>query len=119
MRSTPCPTPGRRQAVTNHTNTPRCLALGEVHWVGDPIAVIVAETPEQAADAIDLVEVDFDVLPAVVDAEATTHDGAPQLHENAANNIAFNWACGNEARARRRHLMVPKCASTNACVTNA
>ncbi len=83
--------------VDNHVNTPRILAVDEVHWVGDPIAVVVAETPQQAADARDLIDLDLEALPAVVDAEATTHNGAPQLHENALNNIAFEWDCGDEA----------------------
>ena len=81
----------------NCINTPRVLAVDEVHWVGDPIAAVVAETPQQAADARDLIELDLEALPAVVDAEATTHDGAPLLHENAPNNTAFDWSCGDEA----------------------
>ena len=80
----------------NCINTPRILAIDEVHWVGDPIAAVVAETPQQAADARDLIELDLEALPAVVDAEKTTHDGAPLLHENAPNNVAFEWSCGNE-----------------------
>ncbi len=83
--------------VTNHTNTPRVLAVDEVHWVGDPIAAVVAETPQQAADAIELIHLELEALPAVVDAEKTTHNGQPQLHENALNNIAFNWECGSES----------------------
>ena len=83
--------------VDNHINTPRILAVDEVHWVGDPIAAVVAETPQQAADAVEMIDLDLETLPAVVDAEKTTHNGAPQLHENALNNIAFNWECGDEA----------------------
>lgn len=82
--------------VENHVNTPRILAVDEVHWVGDPVAAVVAETPGQAVDAIELIQLDFEVLPAVVDAEKTTEANAPQLHENAPNNIAFTWTCGNE-----------------------
>jgi carbon-monoxide dehydrogenase large subunit len=83
--------------VDNFVNTPRILAVDEVHWVGDPIAAVVAETPGQAVDALELIQIDFETLPAVVDAEKTTHAGAPQLHENATNNIAFTWQCGNAA----------------------
>ena len=81
--------------VENHVNTPRILAVDEVHWVGDPIACVVAETARQAEDALELIQVDLEELPAVVDARATTEPGAPQLHENAPNNIAFEWECGN------------------------
>jgi len=93
--------------VDNNINTPRILAVDEVHWVGDPIAAVVAETPQQAADALDLIDLDLEALPAVIDAEATTHDGAPQLHENAANNIAFDWDCGNEAGANEALSSAP------------
>jgi carbon-monoxide dehydrogenase large subunit len=81
--------------VENYVNTPRILALDEVHWIGDPIAVVVAESAQQAADGVEMIDVDIEALPAVVDAEGATREGAPQLHENAANNIAFTWECGN------------------------
>lgn len=81
--------------VDNNINTPTALAKGEVHWIGDPVAVVVAETVNQARDGADAVEVDYETLPTVIDAEAATKDGAPQLHENAPNNIAFDWTCGN------------------------
>lgn len=82
--------------VANNINTPTVLAKDEVHWIGDPIAVAVAETLNQARDALDAIEVDFEELPVVTDAEVATLDGSPQLHENAPNNIAFDWTCGNQ-----------------------
>ncbi len=85
--------------VENYANTPRALAVGEVHWTGDGLAVVIAESYQQAIDALDLISVDITELPAVVDAEKTTFDGAPQLHENAANNIAFHWQCGDHEGA--------------------
>jgi aerobic carbon-monoxide dehydrogenase large subunit len=57
--------------------------------------VVVAESVTQAFDALDAIDVEYDVLPAVVDAELATQPGAPQLHENAPNNIVFEWACGD------------------------
>ena len=70
------------------------LAKGVVRYVGDAVAVVVAESPQQAADAVDLIEVDYEPLPATVDPEKATKAGAPQLHEEAPNNIAFHWTVG-------------------------
>ena len=67
------------------------LAKGTVRYVGDAVAVVVAESPHQAADAIDLIEVDYEPLPATVDPERAVKPGAPQLHAEAPNNIAFHW----------------------------
>src|SRR5213079_3071220 len=50
----------------------------------------------QAADALNEIHVDYEPLPAVVDAEKATQPGAPQLHENAPNNIVFTWTLGNK-----------------------
>jgi aerobic carbon-monoxide dehydrogenase large subunit len=93
----PLPCAWQAGGVQNNVNTPRVLAIGEVHQVGDPIAVVVAEDAEAAADAVDLISVDYEVLPTVVDARAATEDGAPQLHENAPNNIVMHWTCGKGA----------------------
>ena len=72
------------------------LAIDEVHHVGDPVAVVVAEMLEAAADAAELIEVEYEVLPTVVDARKASEDGAPQLHENAPNNLVMHWTCGKE-----------------------
>ena len=70
------------------------LAKGVVRYVGDAVAVVVAESPQQAADAVELIEVDYEPLKATVDPEQATKAGAPQLHEEAPNNIAFHWTVG-------------------------
>ena len=67
------------------------LAYETVRYVGDAVAVVVADTAYQAADAAELVDVDYEILPAIVNAEAATKDGAPQLHPEAENNIAWDW----------------------------
>jgi carbon-monoxide dehydrogenase large subunit len=67
------------------------LAKGTVRYVGDAVAVVVAESPQQAADAVELIEVDYDPLPATVDPEHAVKPGAPQLHAEAPNNVAFHW----------------------------
>jgi aerobic carbon-monoxide dehydrogenase large subunit len=83
------------RGTANNANTPLVIARDEIHWTGESIAVVVAETAAQARDAAEQIEIDLEILPATVDAEAATFDGAPQLHENAPNNIAFHWTCGN------------------------
>ncbi len=65
------------------------LALGKVRYVGEPVAVVVAVGPYQARDAVDLIEVDYEPLEAVVDPEASIKSGAPILHEEWDNNLAF------------------------------
>jgi carbon-monoxide dehydrogenase large subunit len=67
------------------------IARDVVRYVGDAVAVVVAETRYQAEDAVELINVDYDPLPAVVDPQKATEGGAPQLHADAPNNIAFRW----------------------------
>ncbi len=70
------------------------LAVGTVRYVGDAVAAVVATDRAIAADAAALVEVDYEELPVVVDAETATKSGAPQLHDDATGNIAFEWEIG-------------------------
>ncbi len=78
---------------TNETPHPP-LAFEKVRCVGDAVAAVAAISPQAAADAAALVQVDYEVLDAVVDMEAAVQDGAAQVHEDAANNIAFEWEIG-------------------------
>jgi aerobic carbon-monoxide dehydrogenase large subunit len=64
------------------------LAVGKVRFVGDPVALVVAETRAQAMDAAELVDVDYDGLPAVSDIEAALADDAPLQFEAIGSNIA-------------------------------
>ena len=73
------------------------LAQGKVRYVGDQVAIVVAETEAQARDAAELVEVDYEVLPAVVDGRKAREKGAPQLHEAAPDNTCYVWALGDKA----------------------
>ena len=70
------------------------LAIGKVRCVGDAVVAVIAESAAAAADAAELVDVEYDVLPAAVNAELATHDGAPQVHDDAPNNIGFEWEVG-------------------------
>jgi carbon-monoxide dehydrogenase large subunit len=87
---------GGSSGLQNNVNTPRVLATDDVKWTGEGVAAVVAETPEQATDALDGIQVDWEPLPAVVDAEKATQPGAPQLHENAPNNVVFEWQVGDK-----------------------
>jgi carbon-monoxide dehydrogenase large subunit len=85
------------------------LAHGKVRYVGDQVAVIIAETYLQAKDAAELVYVDYEVLPAVVDATAALKPGAPVLHEVAPDNKCYRWSIGDKgavdaAFARADHV---------------
>ena len=73
------------------------LAQGKVHHVGEQVAVVIAETQDQAQDAAELVQVDYEVLPAVADVRLARAKGAPQLHEIAPNNTCYVWALGDKA----------------------
>jgi carbon-monoxide dehydrogenase large subunit len=67
------------------------IAKDTVRYVGDIVAVVVAETPYQAYDAIDLIDVDYEPLAAVVDPKTASAPDAPQLHANIPRNEAFHW----------------------------
>ena len=69
------------------------LAVDRVRFVGEPIAAVVSETPEQGADAVEVVHVDYDPLPVVVDPEEAATD-AVVLHEGAGTNCAAEMADG-------------------------
>jgi len=75
----------------------RALEAETVRHVGQAVAVVVAETRTQARDAADAVVVDYDPLPAVVDALDALEPGAPQLHEEAPGNLIFDWEIGDAA----------------------
>ncbi len=70
------------------------LASDEVHFSGDAVALVVAESRDAARDALDKINVEYERLPVVVNMEEAIKPGATQLHENAPNNIAFQWGVG-------------------------
>ncbi|MFQ5708167.1 MAG: xanthine dehydrogenase family protein molybdopterin-binding subunit [bacterium] len=75
------------------------LAVGKVRHVGDGVAVVIAESRYIAKDAAELVEVDYEILPAVTDAAGAIEAGAPLVHDEAANNTSFVWELGDKAAA--------------------
>lgn len=72
------------------------LAQGKVRYVGDHVAMVVADTLEQARDAAEAVDVDYDVLPAVVDVRDAAK--ATALHDIAPDNHVYKWAIGDKAQ---------------------
>ncbi|NKB52375.1 MAG: molybdopterin-dependent oxidoreductase [Rhizobiaceae bacterium] len=73
------------------------LATEYVRYVGDAVAVVIAETLAEAKAAAEAVDVSYKVLKAVINAEDALKDGAPQLHPEAKNNTIFDWEIGDEA----------------------
>jgi carbon-monoxide dehydrogenase large subunit len=73
------------------------LAEGKVHYVGQPVVAIVAETRRQAEDAAELVLVDYDDLPCVIDPRRAIEPGAPLVWEDAAGNISAEASYGDTA----------------------
>ncbi len=72
------------------------LAVDTVRFVGDLVAVVVGESRAQAVDAAEMVVVDYDPLPAVVDAEAALEDGAPLLFPDHGSNVAIEFNFGED-----------------------
>lgn len=85
------------------------LAEGEVFWVGQPVAVLVAEDRYAAEDALERVEVDYDPLPVVPDADAALREGAPVLHPELGDNVVVHFRVGagevDTAFAAAPHLL--------------
>jgi len=92
----PCAWQAEAGRIQNNINMPRVLEIDRVTHTGLGVAVVVAESRYIAEDALQLIEVDYERLPVVVDAEKTTFPEAPQLHENAPNNICMDWSTGDK-----------------------
>jgi carbon-monoxide dehydrogenase large subunit len=75
-----------------------CLAQGKVRHVGEPVALVVAESAALAQDAAESVLVDYEELPAAATAEAAIAKGAPQLHDVAPGNLALDFTGGDKAQ---------------------
>src|SRR6516225_8564252 len=71
------------------------IAHGKVNYVGDAVAVVIAETLSQAKDAAEKVKVDYQLLPAVADPAKAQGQGALQIHEVAARNTIYQWHLGD------------------------
>jgi aerobic carbon-monoxide dehydrogenase large subunit len=105
------------------------LAIDRVRFVGESVALVVAEQQAAAYDAINLIEVEYEPLPAVVDEEAATCEGAPQLHDNVPGNITtvYKVRGGDYQKAAREadqvirlrivnNRLIPTCMETRCIV---
>jgi len=70
------------------------LATEKTRYVGDAVCIVVAETNAQARAAAEAVVVDYEELPVAASIMASCADGAPQIHENAPNNVVYDWEIG-------------------------
>ena len=94
----PCLVPIENRDGTQRGETPRpMLAQGRVRHVGDPVALVVAETLEQAKDASELIEVDYAARPHTVGTFESAQPGAPLVHDHIKSNIVFDWEMGDRA----------------------
>src|SRR2546427_3478492 len=73
------------------------LAHKKVHYVGQPVALVVAESAALAQDAAEEIVVEYRDLPATIGFEGATRPGAPQLHEDIPGNLAFEYETGDAA----------------------
>jgi carbon-monoxide dehydrogenase large subunit len=80
------------------------LARDCVRHAGEPVAAVIAESRDQAADAAERVAVDYELLPAVTDVRAAQAPDALQLHESALANVCFRWRRGDEEAVREAFL---------------
>lgn len=93
----PCLVPLDNRDGTPRADTSRpMLAIDRVRHVGDPVAIVIAETLEQAKDAAELIEVDYAPRPHVVGTFEAAQPGAPLVHDHIKNNIVFDWAMGDQ-----------------------
>ena len=92
----------KRRDGTPAFKTPRPALIRErARHVGDPLALVVAETPAQAADGAAHVVVEYEPLSAVAGAAAATQAGAPAVWDEAPDNIAFVWEAGSRDAVAR------------------
>ena len=96
----PCVVPVTNLDGTARGDTPRpILALHRVRHVGDPVAVVIADTLAQARDAAELIDIDYEPLPAVVGTRTATLPGAPLAWDGIAGNLCFDVGAGNSKAA--------------------
>jgi carbon-monoxide dehydrogenase large subunit len=92
----PCMIPVTNPDGTPRGETPRpLLAIGRVRHVGDPVALVVADTPMRAKDAAELIEIDYEPLPAVADTYGATQPGAPLVWPDIKRNLCFELTYGD------------------------
>ena len=90
-------------AITSKDGSPHkapphnSLAVDAVRHVGDQVAFVIAESLQQAKDAAELIEVDYEILSPVTNIAKALAPGAPQVHEEAPGNLCYDWELGDKA----------------------
>jgi carbon-monoxide dehydrogenase large subunit len=81
----------------DHMKEPKhpLLVADKARYVGDAVAIVIAESSAQAFDAAQAVAVEYEELPAVVDAAEAVKQGMPQVHDSAPKNMCYDWTLGN------------------------
>jgi aerobic carbon-monoxide dehydrogenase large subunit len=111
----------------------RVLATDRARHMGEAVAVVIADSPYVARDAAELVEVDYEPLPAVVDAAKAVQRGATAVHDEAPDNVSFHWQLGDKAatdkafagaarvvkESFRNHRLIPNAIEPRACLASA
>ena len=98
------------------------LSSDAARHVGDPVAVVIADSQDAAGDAAELVAVDWEVLPSVTSTEGATKAGAAQIHGGAPGNVAFKWELGGgdvAAAFKKADVVVKKRIVNQRLVANA
>ena len=72
------------------------FAQEKIRFVGELVAVVIAETVNQAKDACELIDMEYEDLPAVVSPQKALEDGAPSIWSEIPNNLCFEWEIGNK-----------------------
>ena len=75
------------------------MAIGKVRHVGEIVAIVVAETRDQAREAAALIDIDYQELPAAASLEAARADGAPLVWDDAEGNLCYDWEVGDRGAA--------------------
>src|SRR5437764_2239864 len=84
------------------------LITDAVRWVGDYVAFVVAESRNQAIDAAELIEVEYEPLPAVISTEGAIHGAAPRVWEDCPDNICFVHEVGDRAATEAAFAAAPR-----------
>ncbi|HMA89501.1 MAG TPA: xanthine dehydrogenase family protein molybdopterin-binding subunit [Burkholderiales bacterium] len=90
------------------------LAQGRVRYVGEPVALVIAESRALAQDASEAVVLEYEDLPAVVDGRAALRAGAPRVHDEVAGNLVIDFAGGNEVATQAAFERAARVVSLNA-----
>ena len=98
----PLPCTTQFPAILPIVSTKRlALAVGRVRHVGDPVVFVVAESNEIACTAVDLIQIDYDPIPAVVEVMDALRPGSQSIWETAPDNIAYRFAKGEKDEVKK------------------